>query len=69
MANREYRPGETVEYSGVYEVLHDRDHAEEHEVTVVAGRKFPPCNHCGNHPRFHPIRLAQHIDRNKHFKS
>jgi len=27
-------------------------------------RRFPPCNHCGHHPRFIAVRLAQHIDHN-----
>jgi hypothetical protein len=31
-------------------------------------KRFPPCNHCGHHPRFIAVRLAQHIDHNEHFK-
>jgi hypothetical protein len=63
-----YKPGDEVPRSGVYRVIHDTQHREEHEVTVVYGRRFPPCNHCGHHPRFIPVKLAQHIDSNSHFK-
>ena len=62
-----YKPGDTVEKSGVYAVTHDDQHTEKHEVTVVRGRKFPPCNHCGDHPRIKAVKLAQHIDVNEHF--
>jgi hypothetical protein len=63
-----YKPGDAVEASGIYMVTHDRIHVGEHEVTVVFGKKFPPCNHCGNHPRFKAVKLAQHIEQNEHFK-
>ena len=61
---KEYKPGDTVEHSGVYLVLHDEEHAQSHEVTVIFGKRFPLCNHCGHHPRFIAVRLAQHIDHN-----
>jgi hypothetical protein len=60
-----YRPGDDVEASGVYRVTHEN--AQEHEVTVLHGHKFPPCRHCGLHPRFVAVRLAQHIAANDHF--
>lgn len=62
-----YKPGDRVERSGIYRVTHDRNHAEEHEVTCVFGKRFPPCNECGEHPRFLVVHLAQHIERNEHF--
>jgi|GraSoiStandDraft_4_1057263.scaffolds.fasta_scaffold447073_1 hypothetical protein len=65
---KEYKPGDTVEHSGVYLVLHDEEHTQSHEVTVVFGKRFPACNHCGHHPRFIAVRLEQHIDHNEHFK-
>lgn len=64
-----YKPGDEVERSGIYRVTHDPEHAKEHEVTVVFGKRFPPCNRCGNHPKFKAVRLAQHIEQNDHFKS
>jgi hypothetical protein len=63
-----FKPGDTVPRSGIYRVTHDKQHAAEHEVTVIYGKKFPPCNHCGAHPRFALVRYAQHIEQNDHFK-
>lgn len=63
-----YKPGDKVEHSGVYRVTHDKKHSAEHDVTVVYGRTFPPCNGCGSHPRFTPVRLAIHIDADENFK-
>ncbi len=60
-----YKPGDAVEHSGIYRVTHQS--AKEHEVTVVFGTRFPTCNHCGAHPRFVAVRLAQHIASNEHF--
>ena len=64
-----YKPGDEVEASGIYAVTHDRNHAQEHEVTCVKGRRFPPCNHCGNHPRFVAKYLAHHIDNHVNFRT
>jgi hypothetical protein len=63
-----FKPGDKVEASGIYKVTHDRQHSAEHEVTCVYGKQFPPCNHCGPHPRFTLVKAAQHIERNEHFK-
>jgi hypothetical protein len=68
MATREYKPGDAVEHSGVYRVVHAGNHAEGHEVTVLYGKRFPPCNRCGQQPRFYPVRLADHIEGNEHFE-
>lgn len=66
-ATRLFRPGEKVERSGIYKVLHDPKHTEDHEVTCVFGEPFPPCRGC-THPRFRLERAAQHIKSNEHFK-
>jgi hypothetical protein len=63
-----FEPGEKVPRSGIYAVTHDRNHTQTHEVTCVFGKKFPPCNHCGAHPRFKAVRFAQHVEANEHFK-
>ncbi len=63
----EFKPGEKVERSGIYRVLHDSEHTEAHEVTCIDGKTFPPCGHC-SHPRFTLVRAAQHIDDSDHFK-
>jgi YjzC-like protein len=64
----QYKPGDKVPHSGIYKVVHDTVHTEEHEVTAVLGEPFPPCNDCGDHPRFTLIRAAHHIKTHKHFK-
>lgn len=64
----EFKPGEKVLASGIYEVVHDPEHTGEHEVTCVYGEHFPPCNHCGHHPRFTLSRKAVHVKWSEHFK-
>jgi hypothetical protein len=38
MIDDEYRPGQTVPQSGIYAVLHDNCHGQQHEVTVYTAR-------------------------------
>jgi hypothetical protein len=64
----EFKPGDECERSGIYRVMHDGDHAQPHEVTVVYGRKFPPCRQCGHLSRFLLVGGAQHVDSNEWFK-
>ena len=64
----EYKPGDDVPRSGIYEVEHDNDHVEEHEVTCIKGKKFPPCNHCSKGVRFTLVRAAHHIETHEQFK-
>lgn len=64
----EYRPGDKVEQSGIYRVVHDQAHTQPHEVTCVYGKKFPPCHGC-KHPRFILVRAAQHIESNENFRN
>ena len=63
-----YKPGDAVERSGIYRVSHDHQHTEDHEITVVSGRKFPPCRSCGEHPRYKAVRLAMHMERNEYLR-
>jgi predicted transcriptional regulator len=64
----EFKPGQDVPNSGIYKVLHDAKHAEEHEVTCVYGKKFLPCNHCGEDVRFVLVIAARRVELDKHFK-
>jgi formamidopyrimidine-DNA glycosylase len=68
MPEEQYKPGDKVPRSGIYRVIHDSNHHEEHEVTCVYGKAFPPCNHCGRHVRFELFRAAVHIATHKEFK-
>jgi len=63
-----FKPGQEVPHSGIYRVVHDTVHHDEHEVTCVYGEHFPPCNHCGEHPRFILEHIAIHVKWHKHFK-
>jgi hypothetical protein len=62
-----FKPGQDVPRSGIYKVIHDPTHSQEHEVTCIFGKRFPPCRGC-THPRFVLIRAAQHIDLHDNFK-
>ena len=62
------KPGDKVMRSGIYTVLHDEEHAENHEVTCVAGRTFPPCNGCEGEVRFTLVRAAHNVSKHKNFK-
>lgn len=62
-----FKPGDSVPNSGIYRVIHDPAHAEEHEVTCVYGKRFPPCRGC-DHPRFQLKQPARHIETHEHFK-
>ena len=63
----QYKPGDTVQQSGIYKVTHDPNHAQTHEVTCVYGKTFPPCRGC-QHPRFELVRAAVHIEQHEYFK-
>jgi hypothetical protein len=61
-----YKPGEVVVHSGIYKVVHDPKHINDHDVTCVEGKKFPTCRGCPN-PRFILERAARHIDAHEQF--
>ncbi len=62
-----FKPGDKVQRSGIYKVLHDETHTENHEVTCVFGKTFPPCRDCGSGVQFELVRVAQHIESNEYF--
>jgi len=61
-----FKPGDTVPVSGIYRVTHDPRHTQEHEVTCVKGKRFPPCRDCA-HPRFILQRKAHHVETHEFF--
>jgi hypothetical protein len=65
---RRYRSGEVVRQSGIYEVLHDRDHREAHEVVMISGERFPDCETCKEKVRFRLIRTAPYIFQDEDFE-
>ena len=62
-----FEAGARVKKSGIYSVVHEKKHAEDHEVTCVAGRAFPTCNECGGAVRFLLVRHARYVNRTAHF--
>ena len=68
----EYKPGERVPVSGIYDVTHDKldgdDHALPHQVTAIGGTEFPPCRVCGAQVRFRLRHAAERVESNGHFK-
>ena len=63
-----FKPGEKCDASGIYKVNHDRNHSQEHEVTVVYGEPFPPCRGCGKGVTFSLVRKAVHVTAHDDFK-
>jgi hypothetical protein len=67
----EFKAGDKVPISGVYEVIHDRLdgdlHAHAHEVTAIADNVFPPCRGCKGLVRFRLLQAIEHIDGHDHF--
>ena len=56
-----FKPGEKCDASGIYKVNHDKNHKQEHEVTVVMGEPFPPCRGCGRGITYTLVRAAHHV--------
>jgi len=65
---RRYRCGEVVRQSGIYEVLHDREHREAHEVVMISGENFPDCETCKEKVRFRLVRTAPYIFQDEDFE-
>ena len=65
---RRYRAGDTVRQSGIYEVIHDRDHREAHEVVMISGEYFPDCETCKDKVRFRLVRTAPYIFQDEDFE-
>jgi hypothetical protein len=63
------KAGDTVKKSGIYSVKHRESHADEHDVTCVAGKTFPGCIECGDGVRFLLVRHATHVSRHEQFRT
>lgn len=66
--SRRYRSGDTVRQSGIYEVIHDRNHREAHEVVMISGQGFPDCETCKEKVRFRLVRTAPYIFQDEDFE-
>lgn len=65
---KNYRPGETVRQSGIYEVVHDREHRATHDVVMISGDTFPNCETCDQNVRFRLMRTAPYIFQDQDFE-
>jgi hypothetical protein len=63
-----FRPGDPVRESGIYEVIHGRDHRQSHEVVMLKGTAFPMCDSCDDEVRFRLIRTAPYIFQDGDFE-
>ncbi len=54
--------------SGIYEVLHERGHRSAHEVVMLSGDTFPPCDTCDEQVRFRLVRTAPYIFQDADFE-
>jgi hypothetical protein len=64
-----YKPTDVVRLTGIYEVLHDREHRESHEVVMHARDLFPACDTCDMRVRFRLVRTAPYIFDDEDFES
>ena len=62
-----FSAGETVRETGIYEVIHDHAHRIAHEVVMLNGDAFPPCDTCDQRVRFRLIRTAPYIFQDEDF--
>jgi len=69
----EFKPGDKIPTSGVYDVVHDRVdgdyHAHPHQVTAIAGKVFPRCRGCQDGVRFRLHLAAEHVQAHDLFKA
>ena len=54
-----YQAGETAPVTGLYRVIHAREHRLSHEAVVLQGDAFPSCRSCKNKVVF---TLEQSVD-------
>jgi hypothetical protein len=65
---RIYSAGQPVIETGIYEVLHDGAHRAAHEVVMLSGASFPPCDTCAERVRFKLVRTAPYIFQDEDFE-
>ena len=73
MHQDDFKPGEKIAASGIYDVLHDsldgEPHAHPHQVIAVSGAIFPPCRACGGGVRYRLHQAAEHVGEHHFFRS
>jgi hypothetical protein len=64
-----FLPGQPVLESGIYEVIHDKNHRQAHEAVMYRSDLFPVCDQCELRVRFRLIRSAPYIFDDEDFSS
>jgi hypothetical protein len=64
-----YKPGDWVPQSGIYDVIHDKNHHQKHQVTCIEHKRFPPCRSCGREAEFRLVEATIHIEDHQSFKT
>ena len=64
-----HKAGDPVRQTGIYEVTHDREHRAAHDVVMLAGDAFPPCETCDHRVRFRLVRTAPYIFQDEDFEN
>jgi hypothetical protein len=55
-------PGDICQVSGIYGVRHDKVHPNQaHQITMVKGKTFPPCSHCGRGVTYTLEKKTEHL--------
>lgn len=67
----EFKPGQIVPHSGIYDVIHYLPHlvSDHHQVTCVKGEHFPPCRDCKAGVKYKLFRAAYHLNDHPHLRS
>ena len=64
-AGKEFRAGDKIPMSGLYDVIHDRidgqAHAADHQLTLTADRRFPNCKVCQGWVKFRLHQTVEHV--------
>ena len=63
----EFKAGERVRESGIYEAIHESTHRDAHDVVMIQSDLFPPCDTCADRVRFRLIRTAPYIFTDEDF--
>ena len=62
-----FRAGEAVQVKGLYRVMHYA-HRLPHETAILALKKFPHCNQCGDRVRFELVRSVGELLKDYNFQ-
>ena len=63
--SREFRPGEKVPITAVYDVIHDKidgqSHAADHQLTLASGGRFSNCKVCQGWVKFRLHQVGKEV--------